>query len=143
MSHHERASAELNVANTAQKTLDREILETFEHRILTQSGAKQRIVYSSLQLPKELQRGNIMFRFTEDDIQRLLAADPDLTWSKLGEMEQQEDDREERIPVQTGLPARDFPDDSIQTSAGVTVGEYSADAGSAAADQKRQSLTSE
>ena len=35
-----RASAELPLASTARTTLNKELLDAFEHSVLTQSGAK-------------------------------------------------------------------------------------------------------
>ena len=68
--------AELNLASTAQKTLDREIFEAMEHRALVQSGAKQQIAYGSSQLPKEFRKGSTISKFTENDVHRMLTENP-------------------------------------------------------------------
>ena len=155
----ERSSSptELNLASTAPKISDRDILEAFElrammerargrgmawppdSRFVTERAAGQRAMDNSFQLPCGLQTGKILPHLKDDAIQRMLADDPDSTWSKLRDMEAQKDHRGERVPVQTGLPAGEVPGVGVQMSAGAAAADVSGNT----TDQKNVSLTKE
>ena len=93
---------------TVKKALHQEILEAVEHSVLTRSGPKQRVSYSSPQLRRELQKGNLMAELPPEEED--LASDSD-----------QAEDMED---TSTGeVPDRGRPDETTGAAAAGAAGQ--------------------
>ena len=79
--------------------------------------------------------GSAITRFTEEDVQKMMSDNPDLSWSQIKARMAQQDARAERVPTQQDLLMEEIYGDNQRST-----GAAAADANSSPADPRDMSL---